>query len=154
MSSSTTSTVVTSLSPRVDPVTRARALGAAIEAAGDEIERTQEIPEPLLTQIHESRLWRMLLPRSVGGDQLEPWVYLHAIEELGRHDGSVAWCLSIANSTAVISWGPPNQHRAIAVPGGYRVSGEWHFSSGRRQANWIGAHCQVVEPDGSLRKSR
>jgi len=52
---------------------------------------------------------------------------------------------------SVISWGPPNQHRAIAAPGGYRVTGEWHFSSGRRQANWIGAHCQVVEPDGSLR---
>ena len=40
------------------------------------------------------------------------------------------------------------------MPGGYRVSGEWHFASGSRQANWMGAHCQVVEADGSLRLNR
>ena len=43
---------------------------------------------------------------------------------------------------------------AHAVPGGYRVSGEWHFASGCRQATWMGAHGQVVEPDGSLRLNR
>jgi alkylation response protein AidB-like acyl-CoA dehydrogenase len=165
---------VTALSSRIDPIARARALGPAIAAVADEIESTQEIPEPVLTQLHESRLLRMLLPRSVGGDQIEPWTYLGAVEEIARHDGSVAWNISVANGStliapfisleaastvysnprSVISWGPVNQHRAIAVPGGYRISGEWHFSSGRRQANWIGVHCQVVEPDGTLRQNR
>jgi len=168
------------LSPRIDPagkadpVARARALGPAVAAVADEIERSQEIPEPVLGQLHESRLMRMLLPRSVGGDQVEPWVYFHAVEEMARHDGSVAWNIFVANSSAliapfialeaaqaifadprsVISWGPPNQHRATAVDGGYRVSGEWHFASGCRQANWMGAHCHVVEADGGLRKNR
>ena len=165
---------VTALSPRIDPVARARAIGPAIAAVADTIERTQEIPEPVLSQLHESRLLRMLLPRSVGGDQVEPWAYLQAVEEIARHDGSVGWNMFVANSSAfiapfipieaattiyanprsVIAWGPPNHHRATAVPGGYRVTGEWHFASGSRQANWIGAHCQVVEPDGSLRKNR
>jgi len=159
---------------KADPVARARALGSALTAAADEIERTQEIPEPLLGQLHEARLFRMLLPRSVGGDQVEPWTYLRAIEEIARFDGSVGWNTFVANSAAliapyipleaartifgdprgVIAWGPPNQHRAIAAPGGYRVTGEWHFASGSRQANWIGAHCHVVEPDGSLRLNR
>jgi indole-3-acetate monooxygenase len=158
----------------IDPITRARDLGPHIAAAADEIERSQIIPEPLLTQIHDGRLARMLLPRSVGGDQVEPWTYLHTIEELGRHDASVAWNLFVANSAAliapfipletartifadprtIISWGPPNRHRARAVPGGYQVSGEWHFASGSRQANWMGAHCEVTEPDGSLRLNR
>jgi alkylation response protein AidB-like acyl-CoA dehydrogenase len=157
-----------------DPVARARGLGPAITAAADEIERSQTIPEPLLTQLHDARLARMLLPLSAGGDQTEPWTYLHAIEELSRHDGSVGWNLFVANSSAIIapfipletakaiyadprsiiSWGPPNQHKANAEPGGYRVSGEWHFASGSRQANWMGAHCQVIEPDGSLRLNR
>ncbi|HVY16948.1 MAG TPA: acyl-CoA dehydrogenase family protein [Rhodopila sp.] len=156
------------------PVARARDLGPAIEAAADTIERTQTIPEPLLTQIHDARLARMLLPRSVDGDEVEPWVYMHAIEELARHDGSVGWNLFVANSSAliapfipleaaraiftdpraVVSWGPPNQHKAHAVPGGYRISGEWHFASGSRQATWMGAHAQVMEPDGSLRLNR
>ena len=171
---STVTPLPTRADGRPDPVARARELGPAIEAAADTIERTMEIPEPLISRLHEARLFRMLLPRSVGGDQVEPWVYLRAVEETARHDGSVGWNLFVANSSALIApfiseeaaraiyadpraliaWGPPTQHRAIAVPGGYRVSGEWHFASGTRQANWMGAHCQVVEPDGSLRKNR
>ncbi len=158
----------------VDHVARARDLGPAIEAAADAIERTQTIPEPLLSQIHDAQLARMLLPTSVGGAQVPPWIYLAAIEEIARHDGSVGWNLFVANSSAliapfiplqtareiyadprtVIAWGPPNQCQAHAVPGGYRVSGKWSFASGSRQANWMGAHCQVVEPDGSLRQNR
>jgi alkylation response protein AidB-like acyl-CoA dehydrogenase len=154
-----------------DPIARARELGPAIETAADEIERTQRIPEPLLSQLHAARLCRMLLPRSVDGDEREPWVYLRAIEEISRHDGSVGWNVFVANSSAliapflepesmraifadpraVVSWGPPNESKAIAVPGGYRVSGEWRFASGCRQATWMGAHCHVVEPVGSLR---
>ena len=51
----------------------------------------------------------------------------------------------------IVAWGPPNASKAIAVPGGYRITGQWGFASGCRQANWMGAHAQVVEPDGSLR---
>ena len=155
----------------VDPVARARELGPAIEAAADEIERTQRIPEPLLSEIHAARVCRMLLPRSIDGDEVEPWVYLRSIEEISRHDGSVGWNMFVANSSAliapfleaealqtiygdpraVVAWGPPNESKAVAVPGGYRVSGQWNFASGCRQATWMGAHCHVVEPDGSLR---
>ncbi|HEX3573574.1 MAG TPA: acyl-CoA dehydrogenase family protein, partial [Rhodopila sp.] len=87
----------------VDPVARARDLGPEIEAAADEIERTQVIPEPLLTHLHDARLARILLPRSVGGDQMDPWTYLRAIEEISRHDGSVGWNLFVANSAALIA---------------------------------------------------
>jgi alkylation response protein AidB-like acyl-CoA dehydrogenase len=158
----------------IDPVSRARDLGPEITAAADEIERRQVIPEPLLTHLHEARLARILLPRSVGGDQVDPWTYLHAIEEISRYDGSVGWNLFVANSAALIapfipletaqtifadprawvSWGPPNQYKARSVPGGYRVSGEWHFASGSRQSTWMGAHCPVIESDGSLRLNR
>ena len=154
-----------------DPIARARALGSSIDAAADEIERTQRIPEPLLSELHDARLCRMFLPRAVDGDELEPWVYLRAVEEISRHDGSVGWNVFVANSSAliapflapeamrtifadpraIVAWGPPNESKAIAVPGGYRVSGQWSFASGCRQATWMGAHCHVVEPDGSLR---
>ena len=154
-----------------DPIARARELGPAIEAAADEIERTQRIPETLLSLLHSARICRMLLPRSVDGDEVEPWIYLRAIEEVSRHDGSVGWNMFVANSSAliapflepeamreifadpraIVAWGPPNELKAIAVSGGYRVSGAWSFASGCRQATWMGAHCRVVEPDGSLR---
>jgi alkylation response protein AidB-like acyl-CoA dehydrogenase len=158
---------------RPDPVARARDLAGSIAAAADEIERTQQIPEPLLSELHAARMCRMLLPRAADGDEVEPWIYFRAIEELSRHDGSVGWNLFVANSAtliapflepetmhtifddprAVIAWGPPNACKAIAVPGGYRISGEWGFASGCRQATWMGAHGNVVEPDGSLRRN-
>jgi indole-3-acetate monooxygenase len=157
-----------------DPVARARELGAEIAAAADEIERTRRIPEALLGRLHDSRLFRMLLPRSAGGDEAEPALYVAAIEELARHDASVAWNAFVANSSALIAaylepavnhtvfadprstvaWGPPNASRAQAVDAGYRLTGRWDFASGCRHARWMGAHCHVLEADGALRLNR
>jgi alkylation response protein AidB-like acyl-CoA dehydrogenase len=157
-----------------DPIARARGLAEAIAGAADAIESTRRIPAPLLKELHESRLFRMLLPRSCGGDQMDPATYLLAIEEIARHDGSIGWNVFVANSSAliaayldvsvartifddpraIVAWGPPNACRASAVAGGYRVSGRWDFASGCRNATWMGAHCHVVEADGSLRLDR
>jgi indole-3-acetate monooxygenase len=159
---------------RRDPLTAAHNLGPAIAAAADTIEATRRLPASLLASLHGARLMRMLLPRSVGGDQTEPTQYVLAIEEIGRHDASVAWNVFVANSAAliaaflepavartifadpqtIVAWGPPNASRAKAVPGGYRVTGTWDFASGCRNANWMGAHCQVIGCDGSLRLNR
>ena len=162
-----------SLEP-LDPVARARDLGPALAAAAASIERQQRLPAPVQEELHRSRLLRMLLPRSVGGDQIEPVAYCRAVAEIARHDASVAWLVFVANSAAliaafldeavartifadprtVVAWGPPNTTRALAVDGGYRLSGTWDFASGCRHANWMGAHCHVSEADGSLRLNR
>src|SRR2546430_16103827 len=76
---------------RPDPVARARELGPEIAASADEIERTRRIPDALLGRLHDSRLFRMLLPRSAGGDETAPAVYVGAVEELARSDGSIGW---------------------------------------------------------------
>lgn len=156
------------------PVVSARRLGPAIRAAADEIERTRRIPEPLLSELFASGLMRMLLPRVYGGGEVEPGEYLTALIEVARHDASVGWNMFVANSAALIAphlvpetaqtvfanprtliaWGPPNACRLKAVPGGYRVSGQWGFASGCRQANWMGAHAHVEEADGTLRLNR
>jgi alkylation response protein AidB-like acyl-CoA dehydrogenase len=159
---------------RSNPIARARELAAEIAAAADEIERTRRIPSVLLGRLHTSRLFRMQLPRAVGGDETEPAVYAAAIEELARHDASIAWNVFVANSSAliaaylapevgrtifaepdsIIAWGPPSALRARAVDGGYRLTGKWDFASGCRQARWMGAHCLVLEADGTLRLNR
>jgi alkylation response protein AidB-like acyl-CoA dehydrogenase len=159
---------------RAEPLARARDLGPAIARSADAIERARRLPAAVLDALFAARLFRMLLPCAFGGDEVAPQAYILALEELSRHDGSVGWCVSIANSTsliaptldpdaagaifaeprAVVAWGPPNEGRAIAVPGGYRLSGRWDFASGCRHATWMGAHGTVVEPDGSLRLNR
>ena len=159
---------------RQDPLAAARDLGPAIAAASDAIEKARRIPEPLLSQLHNSQLLRLFLPRSVGGGQADPGTCLQVIEEFARNDASVAWNAFVANSASLIApflepevartifadprtliaWGPPNATRAKAIAGGYRLTGRWDFASGCRHANWMGAHCHVAETDGSLRLNR
>jgi alkylation response protein AidB-like acyl-CoA dehydrogenase len=117
------------IQPRSDPVARARELGVQIAAAADEIERTQRTPEALLERLHDSRLFRMLLPHSAGGDETAPAVYVAAIEELARHDASIGWNGFVANGSSlvaaylepavnhaifadprsIVAWGPPTR---------------------------------------------
>ncbi|MBT7755541.1 MAG: acyl-CoA dehydrogenase [Candidatus Magasanikbacteria bacterium] len=161
----------TEASESVGPLARARRLAAALDAAADQIEQTRRIGEPLLTQLHEARLFRMLVPRDLGGDEVSPDEYLLTLEDIARHDASVAWNIFVGNSAAliapflepeaaraiftdpraVVAWGPPHDGTADAEAGGYRVSGKWDFASGCRQATWMGVHCRVREADGSLR---
>ncbi|WP_258397307.1 acyl-CoA dehydrogenase family protein [Paraburkholderia unamae] len=153
---------------------RARDLGPLIDALADEIERLQDFPNALLERIHATGIARILLPRSIGGEEATPWTYVEVIEELSRHDGAVGWNMYVANShtlivpyipheaaaeifgdpRSIVASGPPHQFKALAVPGGYRINGGANFCSGSRQADWLAAHCQVVEPDGALRLNR
>ena len=47
-----------------------------IKAAAGRIERDREIPSEVLDAMHEARLFRMLIPRSIGGEEVEPSTYL------------------------------------------------------------------------------
>ena len=85
------------------PLARARAIGPLVADAADAIERDQRIPRALLASLHELHLFRLLLPGSAGGEETHPGAYLRAVEEIGRHDGSVAWCMFVANSSALIA---------------------------------------------------
>ncbi len=157
---------------RIDVVARARAVAPVIAAQGDAIEQARRLTAPVLDALHDARLFRMLLPRAFGGDEVHPVEYVRAVEEISGQDGSTGWCVFVACSASLLAaymepaaaqdvwggprataaWGPPGPPVADAVPGGYRVSGIWSFASGCPHASWMGAHCQVREPDGTLRR--
>jgi indole-3-acetate monooxygenase len=151
---------------------RARELGPKLAAAADEIERRSELPEPIVAALVERGLFRLLLPRSLGGAELPPQAYVPVVEEVAKHDASVAWCLGQANGCAmtaaylepgvgceifgrdpgIVAWGPPGgPAEARAVPGGYRLTGRWSFASGSHHAAWLGAHVAIVAEDGGPR---
>jgi indole-3-acetate monooxygenase len=95
------------------------------------------------------------------------------MEILAAADASTAWCVGQASGCSmaaayvdapvaqqiwgddpngVLAWGFQIEGRAKAVPGGYKVTGKWGFGSGGHHASWMGAHCHVELPDGSLLK--
>ena len=157
-----------------DCVANARALAPALAAAAARIEAGRELPPDIVDALHEARLFRMLVPRSYGGDEVSPIAFMAAVEELAKADASTAWCVaqtsvcstisSSLNPAAaaeifkndprgVLAWGPSTSKnaKAIAESGGFRVSGEWPFASGSRHATWLAAHSFVYETNGNLR---
>src|SRR5579863_8010537 len=54
---------------------RARELQPMLRAAGDEIERHRQLPEAIVEALVERGIFKMLLPRSIGGAELDPLTY-------------------------------------------------------------------------------
>ncbi|MFZ1089781.1 MAG: acyl-CoA dehydrogenase family protein, partial [Xanthobacteraceae bacterium] len=77
-----------------DPVARARGLREQIGGAAQAIERERALPRELLHALHDSRLFRLLLPKSCGGEEVAPAVFVAAVEEVAKADASVAWCMA------------------------------------------------------------
>jgi alkylation response protein AidB-like acyl-CoA dehydrogenase len=154
----------------VDYLSRARELAPALAAAADEIEQRHELPEPIVSALVERGLYRMLLPRSLGGGELLPADFVPVIEEIAKADASAAWCLNQASGCSmtaaylepaaarkifggprgILAWGP-GPGTARVVEGGYRVTASWSFASGSHNASWLGCHIPVVEADGTPR---
>jgi alkylation response protein AidB-like acyl-CoA dehydrogenase len=154
-----------------DIVDRARALLPRVASLAVDIERERRLPALLLDALHEARLFRLLLPRSQGGLETDPVTFFHVIEAIATTDASTAWCLGQAGGCAmaaayldpavahkvfghpraVLAWGPGPQAKAVAVEGGYRVTGVWAFASGGRHATWLGAQCPIFDTDGRPR---
>jgi len=151
---------------------RIATLAPALDAAGDEIERTRRVPASLMAALHAAQLFRLLLPRSRGGAEAHPLAFMHVLEAVAARNASVAWNLGQNSVCAIVAayldpatadrvfgpldsilaWGPATgPARATACEGGYRVSGRWSFASGMRHATWLGAQCPVFEADGKPR---
>jgi alkylation response protein AidB-like acyl-CoA dehydrogenase len=155
-----------------DCIGLARELAPLIAAKAGETEQARGIAPEVLAALHGARLFRMLIPRSCDGWEADPLAYMQAIEALAKADGSTAWCVVQASGcsvaaaylapeaareifgaqNAVMASGPFNPDaKAIAVAGGYRVSGSWSFASGIKHAHWLGCHCLIYEADGTPR---
>lgn len=152
-------------------LTRARGLVPLLAEAAPRIEAARGLPEDVLDAMHGAGLFRLLLPRSVGGFELRPAEYVQCIEAVAMGDASVAWCMNqgsgcsmtaaylapeIAHSIwdgqrAVLAWGngPGSTARAVRAEGGWRVTGSYSFASGSRHATWLGAMAPCFEADGS-----
>jgi alkylation response protein AidB-like acyl-CoA dehydrogenase len=155
---------------RHDLLERVAKLAPQIEAAAADIDRLGKVPDDLQAQLVAADLYRLLLPRALGGAQVDPVTFVHVIEAVAKHDASTAWCLCqgmgcsmvaaylrpeiadeiFGDPKSILAWGP-GPGRAVVVDGGFRVTGRWSFASGARHAAWRGAHVPIFEADGTPR---
>ena len=152
-----------------DPLARARALIPLLQQAAPRIDAGRELTPDVLDAMFAAGMFRLLVPRSCGGAELEPAAYVQCVEAIAMGDASAAWCmnqgavsmmsaaylgLDVARETFggardVLAWGYGPNGKAVRTQGGWRVTGKWSFASGSRHATWLGAHCLCVAEDGT-----
>jgi alkylation response protein AidB-like acyl-CoA dehydrogenase len=147
----------------------AHELRPLIQRAAPGQEEARRLAPAVVEALHQHGLFRLLLPRSLGGVELELPAFGRVVEEIAQADASTAWCLCQASGCsltagylnrdvadevfgsspgAVLAWGP-GSGRAIEVSGGYRLSGRWSFASGSHHATWLGGQAAVVDAGGA-----
>jgi indole-3-acetate monooxygenase len=150
------------------PLEVARGLAPRIRKRAAEIEAARQLPADLVMDIANARLFRVALPEAEGGLGADIVTTLQVIEEVARADGSTGWCLAMGINTlrqsaqfapevrrliffsdpVGISAGSANPRgRAVAVPGGYRVTGHWFFASGCMHSSALHGACKVFDGD-------
>ena len=70
------------------PLDAARKLVPLIRSCADEIEAERELPRPLFEALADAGLFRLVLPRALGGAELDLPTYVEVIEEIGKADAS------------------------------------------------------------------
>lgn len=125
------------------------------EAAQGEGER--RLTPRAVETLRSTGVFRMAMPRSWGGPELDIRTQIEVVEQLARGDGSAGWCGMIGSDggyyTAALEdhvaralypsidaitagWVFPGG-RLQKVDGGYRLSGKWQFGSGCSHADVI-----------------
>ena len=148
---------------------RARGLIPLLQAAADRIDARNELPTDVLDAMFDAGMFKLLLPRTYGGAELQPTDYIQCVEAIAQGDGSAAWCMNQGSGCSmaaayvdpaiarevwggnrdVLAWGQGPGAKAIRTEGGWRVTGTWTFASGSRHATWLGAMCPSFEADGT-----
>jgi alkylation response protein AidB-like acyl-CoA dehydrogenase len=143
----------------------ARALGPEIRARIPEMEQARTLPPDLVATLAGAGLFRTLLPRSLGGLELEPHEALASMTAIGHADASAGWCVMIGATAGMsAAWLAPEVAAAIhaapaAVTGGvfapmgravvdgddYVVDGRWQWFSGHAHCSWLAGGCVIIE---------
>src|SRR5215469_15296302 len=89
-------------------VQAAAALQPVLRKYHDEIERGQRMPPALFGQLREAGFYKMVIPRSLGGLQVDPLTYLRVIERLAEGAGSVGWNLGNGGVGQLVTLGLPD----------------------------------------------
>ena len=145
-----------------------RALAPRLRAASPQIESERRLPRDLFVALAEAGVFKAHLPPSRGGSGAGLADFAPIIEEIARADGSAGWLAYVGSEAlrqtlllpeavaAQITASPrafiagmftPGPSRAVAVAGGFRVTGRWHTCSGSVHADWIIGGTTVYDGD-------
>jgi alkylation response protein AidB-like acyl-CoA dehydrogenase len=119
-------------------------------------DRECRLPDASVQAMREVGLYRMWVPRALGGFEIDPLSAFDLVEEIARIDAAAAWNLFMSVTPGLLGmWLPEEGARevyagevrmagslfppltAVPVDGGYRVTGRAPFVSGCHAATWL-----------------
>jgi alkylation response protein AidB-like acyl-CoA dehydrogenase len=157
------------VSGRLSTLDAARSIAPIVDEHLETIDQDRLLPKGVVRALIDAGAFRMLVPRALGGDELDPVTVCEVVEELSIRDGAVGWCAMIgacnglfggllpqagaaeiyADRDVVLAGQFRPSGTAVQVEGGYRVTGRWPFASGIMHSQWLMGGCQIVEPSGA-----
>ncbi len=144
-------------------------LAPIIREHADRAERDAQMPREVIDAFHEAGLFRILLPRQMGGGELTIPDSLRLCEEVSCIDASAGWNLAICSGSPLFGhnlsraafekvYGDPRgmsagslnpaTTRVVAVDGGWRFSGKATYASASAHATHLMAAGMVLR-DGA-----
>ncbi|MEV5177709.1 acyl-CoA dehydrogenase family protein [Streptomyces flaveolus] len=156
--------------PREVLVARARALKPLLREHTATSEAGRRLPDDVNAALVDAGLFRLLVPKRLGGHEADLRTILEVTEALGEGDGSAAWLVGVASVAGWMAGLASEQAQqdlfgqdadarvaggsapapARRVEGGFRVSGRWAYSSGAHHATWASAGALVTTETGEV----
>jgi indole-3-acetate monooxygenase len=133
-------------------------LGPVIREHAGEAEAGRRLAAPAMEALRGAGLFRMLLPRSLGGLEVDPVTFAQVAEALSRHDPAAGWVLQAGNTGAwwgarlpdegaeeIFGSNPDTLMAAafhpplagVAVEGGFRLTGRRPLASTIHDSEWL-----------------
>jgi alkylation response protein AidB-like acyl-CoA dehydrogenase len=143
-----------------------QALAPGISSRATEIEAGRRMPPDLVEALRSIGIFRIFVPQSHGGLELDMPTALEIFGTLSRIDGSVGWTAMIGGGcdmfapllprdtyeqvyqngpNVIIAGSAQPAGTAEAMAGGWRVNGRWPFASGCQHADWMFGVCVMTE---------
>src|SRR5689334_14030906 len=139
-----------SLAERVAPhLDKVAAVADVARATADWSEANSRPADEFVDALREAGLFRLLVPKTLGGAELSGWEVGPIFEAMARVDGSAGWTLALGQGQVAQLVAPavfhelfadprlsmagslnPAHVRAVKVDGGYRFTGRGTYVSG------------------------
>src|SRR5262245_8186905 len=144
-------------------------LAPSITERAAEIEASRRIPAGIIEALKSAGVFRMFVPRSYGGLELDLPAGLEVLGELAKIDGSVGWTAMTSSCGSLFApYLPQQTYESIyrngpdvmlagatqpagtaeeTGAGAWQVSGRWPFASGCQHADWLAGFCVTIAKD-------
>ncbi|WP_370180716.1 3-hydroxy-9,10-secoandrosta-1,3,5(10)-triene-9,17-dione monooxygenase oxygenase subunit [Rhodococcus wratislaviensis] len=138
------------------------------ERAG-KVDESRRVSEQVIRELGDAGMFKMLQPRRYGGTESNPVHFYEVVRAVSGVCGSTGWLASVLgvhpwhlalfddraqrdvwghDDSVLVSSAYAPVGRLVPVEGGYRLTGDWHFSSGCEHASWALLGAMVVGTEG------